>query len=175
MQEFENYVKSNYNIPGATACAIKYTFTTRDTIDKVSKIPIIIYTIVMKMTWFDKCGQQLQVEKLIFVNDTLSKSSEKCCFTIAPSEVSNKFRVAKRDIIRILLNTKQQKIDELKQEQTLLTRYLGSESAIIPNEAKAILPLGTLSREMRSTVNVGHSGQNPMKSTVHIAKNKFEM
>ena len=33
MQEFEDYVKSNYNILGATACAIKYTFTTRDTIE----------------------------------------------------------------------------------------------------------------------------------------------
>ena len=164
MQEFEDYVKSNYNILGATACAIKYTFTTRDTIDKASKIPVIIYTIVMKMTWFDKCGQQLQVEKLIFVNDTLSKSSEKCCFTIAPSEVSNKFRAAKRDIIRILLNTRQQKIDELKQEQALLTRYLGTESAIIPTEAKAILPLGTVSREMKPAVQISTS-----------SKNKFEM
>lgn len=162
MQEFEDYVKSNYNIPGATACAIKYTFTTRDTIDKASKIPVIIYTIVMKMTWFDKCGQQLQVEKLIFVNDTLSKSSEKCCFTIAPSEVSNKFRAAKRDIIRILLNTRQQKIDELKQEQELLTRYLGTNNAIIPNVMK---PAGTI-------------GSSAVERPVQIStssKNKFEM
>ena len=148
MQEFENYVKSNYNIPGAAACSIKYTFTTRDTIDKASKIPVIIYTILMKMTWFDKYGQQLQVEKLIFVNDTLTKSSEKSCHTIAPGEVSNKFRIAKSTIIRMLVETRQQKIDELKQEQALLTKYLGTESAIIPNE---------------------------MKPTVHISKNHYEM
>ena len=146
MQEFENYVKSNYNIPGATACAIKYTFTTRDTIDKASKVSVVVYTIVMKMSWFDKCGQQLQIEKLIFVNDTLSKSSEKCCFTIAPSEVSNKFRAAKRDIIRILLNARQQKIDELKQEQALLTRYLGTESAIIPTEMKPSVQISAPSK-----------------------------
>ena len=148
MQEFENYVKSNYIIPGAAACSIKYTFTTRDTIDKASKIPVIIYTILMKMTWFDKYGQQLQVEKLIFVNDTLTKSSEKSCHTIAPSEVSNKFRIAKSTIIRMLVETRQQKIDELKQEQALLTKYLGTESAIIPNE---------------------------MRPTVHISKNHYEM
>ena len=52
MQEFEDYVKSNYNIPGATACAIKYTFTTRDTIDKSSKIPVIIYTVVILQSTF---------------------------------------------------------------------------------------------------------------------------
>ena len=155
----ENYVKSNYNIPGATACSIKYTFTTRDTIDKASKISVIIYTIVMKMTWFDKCGQQLQIEKLIFVNDTLSKSSEKNCFTIAPAEVSNKFRIAKRDIIRMLLNAKQEKIDELKDEQALLNKYLGSESDIIPNQ-------------MKPTVNVGSSA---VSRSVQISKNKFEM
>ena len=165
MQEFENYVKSNYIIPGAAACAIKYTFTTRETIDKPSKIPVIIYTIVMKMTWFDKYGQQLQMEKLIFVNDILTKSSEKNCFTIAPSEVSNKFRIAKSAIIRMLVDARQQKIDELKQEQALLTKYLGSESSIIPTE-------------MKPTVNVGHSGQSPVKPTVQISsscKNRFEM
>ena len=159
MQEFENYVKSNYNIPGAAACSIKYTFTTRDTIDKTSKIPVIIYTILMKMTWFDKYGQQLQVEKLIFVNDTLTKSSEKSCHTIAPSEVSNKFRIAKSTIIRMLVETRQQKIDELKQEQALLTKYLGTESAIIPNEMK----------------QTGTIGSSAVSRPVHISKNKFEM
>ena len=134
--EFENYVKSNYNIPGATACAIKYTFSTRDTVDKKSKIPVITYTIVMKMTWFDKCGQQLQTDKIVFVNDTLSKASEKSCFTIAPGEVTNRFRVAKRDIIRLLLKIRQEKIDELKEEQSLLTRYLGTDNTIIPNEMR---------------------------------------
>ena len=146
MQEFENYVKSNYIIPGAAACSIKYTFTTRDTIDKASKIPVIIYTILMKMTWFDKYGQQLQVEKLIFVNDTLTKSSEKSCHTIAPSEVSNKFRIAKSTIIRMLVETRQQKIDELKQEQALLTKYLGSESSIIPTEMKPTVQISSSSK-----------------------------
>ena len=146
MQEFENYVKSNYIIPGAAACSIKYTFTTRDTIDKASKIPVIIYTILMKMTWFDKYGQQLQVEKLIFVNDTLTKSSEKSCHTIAPSEVSNKFRIAKSTIIRMLVETRQQKIDELKQEQALLTKYLGTESAIIPTEMKPTVQISSSSK-----------------------------
>lgn len=149
MEEFENYVKSNYIIPNAAACAIKYTFTTRETIDKASKRPVIIYTIVMKMVWFDKYGQQLKVEKLIFVNDTLSKPSESNCSTIAPSEVSNKFRLAKSTIIRMLVETRQQKIDELKQEQALLRKYSGSESDIIPNEVKAVLPIGTVSREMK--------------------------
>ena len=146
MQEFEDYVKSNYNIPGATACAIKYTFTTRDTIDKASKIPVIIYTIVMKMTWFDKYGQQLHTDKFIFVNDNLAKSSEKSCLTIAPGETTNRFRVAKPEIIRMLLNTKQEKIDELKQEQSLLTRYLGTNNAIIPNVMKPTVQISTSSK-----------------------------
>ena len=147
----ENYVKSNYNIPGAAACAIKYTFTTREKIDKVSKIPVIIYTIVMNLTWFDKYGQQLQMEKLIFVNDILTKSSVKSCFTIAPGETTNKFRLAKSEIISTLLNAKQEKIDILKQEQALLTKYLGTNNAIIPTE-------------MRPTIQISSS-----------SKNKFEM
>ena len=146
MDEFENYVKSNYNIPGATACAIKYTFSTRDTIDKKSKISVINYTIVMKMAWFDKCGQQLQTDKMIFVNDTLSKASEKSCFIIAPSEVSNKFRIAKREIVRSLLKIREEKINELKEEQSLLNRYLGADSNIIPSEFR---PTSHISRPVQ--------------------------
>ena len=160
MQEFENYIKSNYIIPGAAACAIKYTFTTRETTDKASKIPVIIYTMVMKMTWFDKYGQQLQIEKLIFVNDTLTKSSEKSCYTIAPSEVSNKFRIAKSSIVQTLIEARQEKIDELKKEQSLLTKYLGSESVIIPNEMKPTVQV----------INNYHAIEDR-----HISKNKFEM
>lgn len=154
MQEFENYVKSNYNVPNATACSIKYTFTSRETIDKIAKRTVIMYTVVMSMTWFDKCGKQLQTDKMIFVNDNLSKSSEKNCLTIAPGETTNKFRLAKSEIISMLLNAKQEKIDILKEEQALLRKYLGTNNAIIPNE-------------MRPTVH--------MSSAVPPPKNKFEM
>ena len=159
---FENYVKSNYNIPNATACSIKYTFTSRESTDKISKIPVIMYTVVMKMTWFDKYGQQLHTDKFIFVNDNLAKSSEKSCLTIAPGETTNRFRVAKPEIIRSLLKTKQEKIDELKQEQSLLTRYLGTNNAIIPNAMK---PTGTI-------------GSSAVERPVQVSptnKNRFEM
>ena len=154
MQELENYVKSNYTIPSAAACAIKYTFTSRETTDKITKRPVMTYTVVMNLTWVDKCGKQLQTDKMILVNDSLSKTSEKNCLTIAPGETTNKFRLAKSEITRMLLDAKQEKIDELKQEQELLRKYLGTNNAIIPNE-------------MKPTIQ--------MSPNVSQCKNKFEM
>ena len=39
--EFETYIKSNYNVSNATACAINYTYTTKLTQDKKSQRMII--------------------------------------------------------------------------------------------------------------------------------------
>ena len=49
MQEFESYIKSNYNVPNATACGIQYTYNTRVTQDRKSKVSIKNYIINMKL------------------------------------------------------------------------------------------------------------------------------
>ena len=158
MEDFETYVKSNYNVQNAVACLINYSFNSRDVIDKKSKVPVINYTIVMKLTWFDREGKQIQVEKLIFVNDFLGKSCEKSCLTIAPTEATNKFRLAKREIISKLFHVRQQKIDDLKQEQSQLMKYLGAgQSDIIPDI-------------MRPSVSIGRE-----KANVNSQKKAFDM
>ena len=82
MQEFENYVKSNYNILNATSCGITYTHSKSSKLDKLSKKQVIIHTINMKLIWFDSSNHQLDTSKLTFQNDTLTKASEKVLRTI---------------------------------------------------------------------------------------------
>jgi orotate phosphoribosyltransferase-like protein len=103
----------------------------------------------MKLTWFDKDGKQLTVEKLAFQNDVLTKASEKQCKTISPTEVTNKFRVAKQDIVRLLIRARQSKIDALQHDVNILYSYLGSSTDIIPQQMKGTLQLADTNIEPR--------------------------
>jgi hypothetical protein len=141
MQDFESYVKSNYTIPEATACGINYTYTTRTSTDRKSKTTIKHHIVTMKLIWFDKDSKQLATERLVFQDDTLTKASEKQCTTISPTEVTNKFMVAKQDIVRLLIKVKQNKINDLQHEANALYNYLGSSTDIIPQQMKGTLTI----------------------------------
>ena len=143
MQEFEYYIKSNYNVPNHAATAISYSYSSRIILDKKSNKNILNHAITMKIIWFDRNSKQLAAEKLTFINDTLAKSCEKQLRTINPSEATNKFRAAKHEIIRQLSRAKQQKINILQDELNQLINYSGSSHDIIPPVMKAtqeILP-----------------------------------
>ena len=153
MQDFESYIKSNHVVPESTACGIQYTYSTRLTQDKKSQKMIINHIINMKLTWFDKDGKQLSTEKLTFQNDSLTKSSEKQCKTISPTEVTNKFRVAKQDIVRLLVRVRQSKIDTLQHDINLLYSYLGSSTDIIPQQMKGTLQITDSTIEQQPTTS----------------------
>ena len=140
MQDFEHYVKSNYNIPNTSACSITYSYNYKLAEDKKSNKMIINNIIKMTLIFMDVNGKQLATEKLTFVNDTLTKASEKQCKTISPGEVTNRFRVAKTDIARQLIKVKQDKINDLQHDINLLTSYNGS-GGIIPQQMKSTLQL----------------------------------
>ena len=141
MQEFESYIKSNYNVPNAAACGINYTYNTRLSQDKKSQRMIINYIINMKLTWFDKDGKQLLIEKLAFQNDTVTKASEKQCKLISPTEATNKFRIAKPYIVQQLIQEKQSKINDLQHDINILHTYLGSTTDIIPHQMKGTIQI----------------------------------
>lgn len=139
MQDLESYVKSNYSITNAAGCSIAYGFSTRTAIDRKSKVPVKNYNVSMKLTWFDSTGKDLATEKLNFINDTLSKASEKQLHTINPGDTTNKFRAAKPDIVRLLIKAKHHKINELLAASNALCGYLGHDNDIIPHEMKSTL------------------------------------
>ena len=141
MQEFETYIKSNYNVPNATACGINYTYTTRLTQDRKSKVSIKNYIINMKLAWYDRDNKQLLIEKLAFQNDTITKSSEKQCKLISPTEATNKFRIAKPYIVQQLIQEKQSKINDLQHDINILHTYLGSTTDIIPHQMKGTIQI----------------------------------
>lgn len=140
MQDFESYVKSNYYIPRHVSCGITYSYTSRSIIDKKSKTNMLIHCIYMKLRWYDRDNRLLQDAKLTFINDSLTKFCERQLTTIAPSEVTNKFRLAKPEIVRDLIKVKEDKLKVLQEDVNALYTYSGSSTSnpIIPSTMKGI-------------------------------------
>ena len=138
MQEFETYVKSNWNVPNATSCGITYTHTTRITTNK-NKVSVKNHSVNLTISWRDKDNNQLQTEKLSFLNDDMTKTYDKKLNTINRKELVNKFRAAKQEIINKIIREKYQKLLELQNEINELNAYIGRSDDVIPPPMKGVI------------------------------------
>ena len=140
MEEFETYVKSNWNVPNAAACGITYTHATRIVTNK-SKVPVKNHSVNLTISWHDKDNVQLQTEKLSFLNDDMSKTYDKKMKLINRKELVNKFRVAKPEIIKKIINEKHEKLIDLQHEINELQSYIGRSDDIIPPSMKGVIDI----------------------------------
>ena len=144
MQEFEEYVKSNWNVPGATSCGITYTHTTRLT------KKVLNHSINLTISWRDKDNNPLKTEKLAFLNDDMQKTYDKKMFTINRKELVNKFRLAKTAIVHKIIAEKQAKAMVLQDEITSLANYIGRGDDVIPTTMKNTIQLAKTPSEPTS-------------------------
>jgi hypothetical protein len=135
MQEFEQYVKSNWNVPQATSCGITYTHTVR-TAKKV-----INHSINLTISWRDKDNNLIKTEKLAFLNDDMPKTYDKKMLTINRKELVNKYRLAKTAIVHKIIAEKQAKAMVLQDEITSLANYVGRVDDIISPTMKNTIQL----------------------------------
>ena len=150
MQEFETYVKSNWNVPSATSCGITYTHTTRITTSK-SKVSVKNHSVNLTISWRDKDNNQLQTEKLSFLNDDMTKTYDKKLNTINRKELVNKFRAAKQEIINKIIREKYQKLLELQNEISELNAYIGRSDDVIPPPMKGVIDVVSTSEQPASS------------------------
>ena len=155
MQEFEHYVKSNWNVPNATSCGITYKHTTR------AAKKVLNHCINLTITWRDKDNNLIKNEKLAFINDDMPKTYDKCMLTINRKELVNKFRLAKNTIVHKIIDEKQAKLMIIQDEITSLQRYIGRSDDIIPHE-------------MKNTIEIVNE-QAPQAQAQTQTKNKFDM
>ena len=140
MEEFETYVKSNWNVPNAVACGIAYTHTTRIAATK-SKVPVKNHSVNLTISWHDKDNVKLQTEKLTFLNDDMTKTYDKKLKLISRKELVNKFRVAKPEIINKIIEEKHEKLLDLQHEISELQAYIGRSDDIIPPSMKGTIDI----------------------------------
>ena len=117
MDNFEQYVISEFKVDNQAAVEIKYTHNVS------AKNTTINYTITMTLKFYDKNVKLLKTCALKFVNNVLAPSYAKKLININPGELNNKFMSAKEDIIKVIHAEYEEKMNEIVEKMNQLKQY----------------------------------------------------
>ena len=124
MDNFEQYVISEFKVDNQAAVEIKYTHNVS------IKKAVINHMITMNLKFYDKNVKLLKTCALKFVNNVLAPSYAKKLININPGELNNKFMSAKEDIIKVIHAEYEEKMHELVEKMNQLNQFSKSQFSI---------------------------------------------
>ena len=103
MNAFEEYILREYQLP-ANVCCNKFTYShsTKQKLDKTSKIPIINNIITIRIESYDDKHNLISTHGEKFIDGCVSRSKQNKLINISPQELNNRFATAKVNIVRTI-------------------------------------------------------------------------
>ena len=137
MEAFKSYIIGEFKdkAKGYVATEFKFTHSTNIKIDKKSNIPIKSDIIKVNVKFVDKDMNQLHSAIVTFENNIITKANAKKLINISPKELENKFMIARKDIVSIIMNEYCDKLADINSEIDSLKNYVGNDG-IISHEFK---------------------------------------
>jgi len=141
MEEFKNYLASEYQVNDAAAIDMKCTHNMNVKIDKTSKVPVNVHSITVALKFYDKEMKLLKSGSVKFVNNEIPKSQEKKLVNIAPAELNNKFMAVRPLIIKSIMSEYAENAGEIKDKIASLKLYAGkdNDSVVVDDQFKGKL------------------------------------
>ena len=138
MEAFKNLIIDEFKdkAKGFVATEFKFSHSVNLKIDKQSNVPLKNDIIKVKVTFIDKDFNTLLTNTISFENNLLNKTIAKKLVNIAPKELENRFNVAKKSIISLIMNEYCDRLNEVQTKINELRRYYGNDDGIIPSEFK---------------------------------------
>ena len=135
MDDFISYLLKEYQLPNDVVCnKVVCTHSTKNKIDKKSNIPITNNVITIKIESYDKEHQLLSSITEKFIDGQINRTKAKPLVNISPSELNNRFGVAKSFICSQIQKSYSDKLKDLNDSINELKQYCGSVNSVIPNE-----------------------------------------
>jgi len=134
MEQFKDYLASEYQVKDAAAIEMKCTHSMNVKIDKKTSIPMNMHTINVTLKFYDKEMKLLKTGTAKFVNNEIPKSQEKKYVNISPKELNNKFMAVRSEIIKKIMLDYTLKSNEIKSKMSDLKQYAGKEKDSIAVE-----------------------------------------
>lgn len=137
MEAFKSYIigEFKYKAKGYVATEFKFTHSTNVKIDKKNNILIKSDIIKVNVKFVDIDLNQLHSAIVTFENNIITKANAKKLINISPKELENKFMVARKDIVSIIMNEYCDKLADINSEIDSLKNYVGNDG-IISHEFK---------------------------------------
>lgn len=140
MNDFEEYVSTEFKVDNKAAIDVKYTHSVAL---KVAKNKTItrdhIIKVIVKV--YDKKMKLLKTGTFKFINNLLCPQCAKKLVNVNEGEMNNKFMAARNEIIKTLNKEYMEKIMEFKDKSNLLDEYSGKtlDKVGIPDKFKGEL------------------------------------
>jgi len=125
MEQFKDYLVSEYKVDGAVATELKFSHNMTVKIDKTSNIPLNVHTITVALKFYDKDLKLLKSASVKFVNNELTKCCAKKLVNISPDELTNKFMQVRPLIIDSIMSEYKQKLLDIEDKLRSLFTYKG--------------------------------------------------
>ena len=133
MESFEQYLLQEYKDISYNVVNFQYSHNTSIKMAKKTNIPIKQNTVFVNIKFYNKNVDLIKSVNIKFVNNILAKVCEKKLVNIAPSELNNKFMIARGEIIKTIYDKLAIKYNKIKSKINDLNDYRGK-----PNDSIAI-------------------------------------
>lgn len=156
MNDFEEYISSEFKVNDKAATDVKYAHSVTMKINK-EKIITRDHIIKVVVKVYDKKMKLLKTGTFKFINNLLSSPCAKKLVNINEGEMNNKFMAARNEIIKTINKEYMEKMMEFKDKANLLDEYSGKtlDNVGIPDKFKGELVkvVSTVNEEITPKIN----------------------
>ena len=134
MNAFEEYLLREYNLPTNVCCnKFSYSYSTKNKIDKSSKVPIINNIINVRIESYDDKHNLIASHTEKFLDGHINRTKQNKLINISPDELNNRFAAAKANIVQQINAEYNVKLNEIQEKINELNKYCKSHG-VIPNQ-----------------------------------------
>ena len=134
MQAFEQYLLHEYQLPSNVVCNyFRYTHSTKQHIDKLSKVPVINNIIGVHVESYDDKHHLLASHSERFVDGEIKRPRNNALVNISPDELNNRFAAAKTAIVSSIHSEYTNRLNDINDKIRDLNRYV-KVNGVIPTE-----------------------------------------
>ena len=123
MDEFNNYLVSNWKIDGTVGVEKRYVHVRKIGFDKKLERERVDHIVSVGLKYYDKDNLCLGTYSVKFINNCLNNGSKKKLINISGDELENRFMVAREMILNVVESEYREKINEINGKVSDLNDY----------------------------------------------------
>ena len=153
MNAFEEYILREYQLPPSAVCqSFKYSHSTKQCLDKASKVPLINNIINVKIDSYDDKHNLIATHVEKFIDGQIQRKKNNKLINISPAELNNRFAAAKQSIVNQIIAEYNVKLNEIQDKINEVNSYCKADG-VIPNRFVNEPIVGTVNVEATANVN----------------------
>ena len=135
MNAFVDYLVSNWEVNGCVGIEKRFGHIKKIKTEKKTGDEMVEHIVTVGLKWYDKDNRLLMSDGVKFVNNILNENDKKKkLIKISGDELENRFMVAKNDILDVIREEYQEKINDINGKMKDLNGYFDKDGVAMSRE-----------------------------------------